>query len=144
MLSVRERSASGIEIRNSGLTLNTSLSINKDMLQITGDKLRGHLETLVLSSLEQGVAHGLEIVKRVDAAGSGALKLKEGSLYPALYRMEQAGFVKGQWEGEGSGRRGARRRLYRLTTKGKRQLNQGRQEWTEFVTVMSGLLGAPT
>ena len=113
------------------------------MLQITGDKLRGHLETLVLSSLDDGRAHGLEIVKRVEAAGSGALRLKEGSLYPALYRLEQAGFVKGEWEGEGSGRRGARRRLYRLTSKGKRQLDRGRKEWVEFVSVMNRVLGAP-
>lgn len=113
------------------------------MLKITGDKLRGHLEIMVLSSLKQGEAHGLEIVKRLEAAGSGALKLKEGSLYPALYRLEQAGYVKAQWEGEGSGRRGARRRLYNLTAKGKRQLAQGQQEWTEFVTVMSNILGVP-
>ena len=114
------------------------------MLQITGDKLRGHLETLLLSSLEQGEAHGLEIVKRVEAAGSGALKLKEGSLYPALYRLDQAGFVKGQWEGEGSGRRGARRRLYRLTSKGKRELAKGRQDWADFVTIMTNVLRATT
>lgn len=126
-----------------GLDLINSLSINKGMREITGDKLRGHLETLILSSLEQGVVHGLEIVKRVDSAGSGALKLKEGSLYPALYRLEQAGLVKGKWEGEGSGRRGARRRLYRLTRKGNRQLAEGRQEWADFVTVMSCILGAP-
>lgn len=113
------------------------------MAQIAGDKLRGHLETLVLSALESGEAHGLEIVKRVEAGGSGALTLKEGSLYPALYRLEQAGLVKGKWEGESSGRRGARRRLYRLTRKGRRQLAQGRQEWVEFVTVMNNLLGAP-
>ena len=125
------------------MTLNPSLSINKDMLKITGDKLRGHLETLVLSSLEQGEAHGLEIVKRVDAAGSGALKLKEGSLYPALYRLEQAGFVKAQWEGEGSGRRGARRRIYRLSNKGKRQLAHRSREWADFVTIMNNVLGAP-
>lgn len=113
------------------------------MLNIKGDKLRGHLETMVLSSLKQGEAHGLEIVKRLEAAGSGALKLKEGSLYPALYRLEQSGFVKAQWEGEGSGRRGARRRIYKLTTKGKRQLAQGQKEWTEFVTVMNNILGVP-
>lgn len=113
------------------------------MRQITGDKLRGHLETLILSSLQQGEAHGLEIVRRVEAAGSGALKLKEGSLYPALYRMEQAGLVKAHWEGETAGRRGARRRLYQLTKKGKRQLAKGRQDWSEFVTVMNGALGVP-
>ncbi|MCA9022808.1 MAG: helix-turn-helix transcriptional regulator [Planctomycetaceae bacterium] len=113
------------------------------MQEINGDKLRGHLETLILSTLEQGEAHGLEIVKRLDAAGSGILKLKEGSLYPALYRLDQAGLVKGKWEGESTGRRGARRRLYRLTRKGKKQLAQGRQDWMDFVTVMNHLLGAP-
>ena len=75
------------------------------MREITGDKLRGHLETLILSALETSVAHGLEIVKRVAAAGSGALRLKDGSLYPALYRLELNGMVKGAWEGEGTGRR---------------------------------------
>ena len=114
------------------------------MLEITGDKLRGHLETLVLSSLERGEAHGLEIVKRVEAAGSGALKLKEGSLYPALYRLEQAGLVKGKWEGEGTGRRGARRRIYKLTRKGKRRLLDGRREWKQFVVIMTNVLGATT
>ena len=114
------------------------------MPRITGDKLRGHVETLVLSVLEKGDAHGLDIVKQIEAAGSGALKLREGSLYPALYRLEEAGLVKGNWEGDNTGRRGARRRLYRLTSKGKRRLAQGREEWVGFVTVMNRLLGATT
>ena len=65
------------------------------MRQITGDKLRGHVETLILSALENGEAHGLEIVKKIEAAESGAVKLKEGSLHPALYQLEEAGLVKG-------------------------------------------------
>ena len=56
------------------------------MESIHGDKLRGHLETMVLSTLEQGEAHGLEILRRLEEAGCGLLRLKEGSLYPALYR----------------------------------------------------------
>jgi DNA-binding PadR family transcriptional regulator len=98
---------------------------------------------LILSALEQGEAYGLEIVKRVEAAGSGELKLKDGSLYPALYRLEQAGLAEGQREGEGLGRRGARRRLDRLTSKGRRQLAQGRQDWADFVAIMNGVLGTP-
>jgi DNA-binding PadR family transcriptional regulator len=89
------------------------------------------------SDVARRSVHGLEIVKRVEAAGSGALKFKEGS----LYRLDQAGLVKGHWEGEGSGRRAARRRLYRLTSKGKRQLAQVRQDWADFVTIMNGVLG---
>ena len=114
------------------------------MQQITGDKLRGHVDSLILSALEASEAHGLEIVKRIKAAGSGALTMKEGSLYPALYRLEEAGLVKGQWEGENTGRRGARRRLYHLTKKGKRHLHCARQDWTTFVSIMNHALGVQT
>jgi DNA-binding PadR family transcriptional regulator len=111
---------------------------------INGDKLRGHLETMILSTLEQGEAHGLEILHRLEEAGCGLLRLKEGSLYPALYRLEAAGAVKAVWESEPHGRRGARRRIYQLTSKGQRRLDAGRVEWRQFVRVIGGILGAPT
>ena len=113
------------------------------MQAINGDKLRGHLETMILSTLEQGEAHGLEILRRLDQAGCGLLRLKEGSLYPALYRLEAAGEVKAVWEEEAHGRRGARRRFYRSTTKGHRKLDVGRVEWQQFVRILGGILGAP-
>src|SRR6266705_1949021 len=113
------------------------------MEAITGDKLRGHLEMMVLSTLEQGEAHGLEILRRLEEAGCGLLRLKEGSLYPALYRLETAGEVKAVWESERHGRRGARRRIYRLTAKGQRKLVAGRGEWQQFTRVLGGILGAP-
>jgi PadR family transcriptional regulator PadR len=69
--------------------------------------------------------------------------LKEGSLYPALYRLEHAGLVEAAWEEETKGRRGARRRIYRLTAKGMRALTKGREEWMHFVKVIGGILGAP-
>jgi DNA-binding PadR family transcriptional regulator len=108
-----------------------------------GDKPRGHLETLILSVLEQSEAHGLEILHRLDQAGCGLLHLKEGSLYPALYRLEEAGKIQAVWEEESHGRRGARRRIYRLTVKGKRELAKGRQEWTSFVQTISQIMGTP-
>lgn len=110
---------------------------------IHGDKLRGHLETMILSTLARGEAHGLEILRRLDESGCGLLRLKEGSLYPALYRLEEAGQVKAQWEPESHGRRGARRRVYTLTTKGRRKLTAGRAEWLQFVRILGGILGAP-
>src|SRR5271154_2216890 len=113
------------------------------MEAINGDKLRGHLESMVLSTLERGEAHGLEILQRLEDAGCGLLRLKEGSLYPALYRLEAAGEAKDGWEGETPGRRGARRRNYRLTAKGRRKLNAGRVEWQNFVRILGGILGAP-
>jgi PadR family transcriptional regulator, regulatory protein PadR len=113
------------------------------MDNINGDKLRGHLETMILSTLERGHAHGLEIIKRLEEAGCGLLRLKEGSLYPALYRLESAGEVTADWESEPHGRKGARRRIYRLTSKGKKSLSKGRVQWRQFVTVLTAIVGAP-
>ena len=110
---------------------------------IHGDKLRGHLEALILAALEEGQAHGLEILKRLESRGCGLLHLREGSLYPALYRMEEAGEIAAVWEKEPHGRRGARRRIYRLTPKGSRKLAKGREEWQTFVVTIGGILGAP-
>jgi len=113
------------------------------MKTIAGDKLRGHLETMVLSVLARGEAHGLEIIRRLDEAGCGLLRLKEGSLYPALYRLEAAGKVVVAREEQQEGRRGARRRIYRLTPKGKRELAKGREEWASFVQIVGSIVGAP-
>jgi PadR family transcriptional regulator, regulatory protein PadR len=113
------------------------------MEAINGDQLRGHLEAIVLATLEQGEAHGLEILRRLEEAGCGLLRLKEGSLYPALYRLEAAGEIKAAWESESHGRRGARRRIYHLTAKGKRELSKGRGQWQQFVNIIGTILGAP-
>jgi len=113
------------------------------MQPIDGDKLRGHLETLILATLEKSETHGLEILRRLEAGGCGLLKLKEGSLYPALYRLEAAGEVAGSWEKQPAGRRGARRRIYRLTSKGSRKLKHGREEWRTFASTLSQILAVP-
>jgi PadR family transcriptional regulator PadR len=110
---------------------------------IEGNSLRGHLETMVLSILERQPAHGFELIGRLELAGCGSLRMKEGSLYPALYRMEERGLIKGRWDAGAAERRGPRRRIYSLTIKGKRQLQAGRQEWTHFVAVIGGIVGAP-
>jgi len=93
--------------------------------------------------LEEGEAHGLEILRRLEAAGCGLLRLKEGSLYPALYRLEEAGEIKAVWEAKPHGRRGARRRIYTLTAKGQHKLDAGRADWRQFVRILGGILGAP-
>jgi DNA-binding PadR family transcriptional regulator len=112
------------------------------MKSIRGDRLRGHLETMVLSVLERGDAHGLEIIHRLEEGGCGLLRLKEGTLYPALYRLEAAGKVAVVREEQQPGKRGAPRRIYRLTPKGKRGLAKGRQEWMFFVQIVGGIVGA--
>ena len=110
------------------------------MQAIDGDKLRGHLEMLILATLERGDAHGLEVLRRLESGGCGLLQLKEGSLYPALYRLESAGEVRAAWEKQPHRRRGARRRIYQLTGKGKRKLHRGRGQWQTFVSTLGGIL----
>jgi DNA-binding PadR family transcriptional regulator len=110
------------------------------MEPISGDKLRGHLELLILATLERGEAHGLEILRRLEAGGCGLLSLREGSLYPALYRLEEAGEVAAVWQKEPTGRRGPRGRMYRLTAKGRGRLARGREEWQSFVITLGNIL----
>jgi PadR family transcriptional regulator, regulatory protein PadR len=114
------------------------------MATIDGDALRGHLDALVLSALRKGDTHGFEILRRLEEAGSGALRLKEGSLYPALYRLEAVRMIVGEWEDGKTPRRGPRRRIYRLTSKGRRQLVEARGEFQRFTTVIGGILGVST
>ena len=87
----------------------------------------------------------MEILRRLEAAGDGSLRLKEGSLYPTLYRLENGGLVKATWGETPKGRRGPRRRMYRLTAKGSAALARGRADWREFARVIGGIMkGTPT
>ena len=113
------------------------------MQRIERDRLRGHLEAMVLAALERGEAHAFEVLRRLEELGCGALVLKEGTLYPVLYRLEEAGLVRGEWEDDSTGRRGPRRRIYRLTEKGKHDLSRRREDWTQFVAIVGRILGAP-
>jgi len=107
------------------------------MNPIHGDKLRGHLETMVLSTLEGSEAHGLEILRRLEVNGCGLLRLKEGSLYPALYRMEKKGWIEAEW---GLSELGRRAKFYRLTPKGRRHLAAQTAEWSRFAAAISRVL----
>ena len=112
------------------------------MTEIQGNQLRGHLETLVLSILEQAAAHGFEVLRRLEEQGSGALRLKEGTLYPVLYRLVDAGWIAGRWDNGDEARRGPRRRIYRLTSRGKKELSRQRNHWRHFVSVIGGIVNA--
>lgn len=110
------------------------------MTEISGNQLRGHLEALVLAVLEAGETHGFDLLKRLQQQGEGAFALKEGTIYPVLYRLEQSGMVSARWEDDNSDRRGPRRRLYKLTRKGQRTLTTARDQWSQFVSVMGRFL----
>ena len=112
------------------------------MTPIDHNQLRGHLDGLVLAALEHEPAHGWDICRRLERSSQAALKMKEGSVYPALYRLEKERLIAGRWEAAESGRRGPRRRTYRLTPKGRRQLSAARDQWREFSALIGALLGA--
>ena len=113
------------------------------MESIEGNLLRGHLEGMVLSILESGEDHGYNILKRFQDQGGGSLTLKEGSLYPALYRLEELGLIRGKWETGTERRRGPRRRIYALTDKGRGELARRRESWHTFSQVVGRIMEAP-
>jgi PadR family transcriptional regulator PadR len=92
------------------------------------DRLRGHLEALVLATLAAGPAHGYAIAKDLSEATDQALNIPEGSLYPALHRLEDAALVVSRWDEAAS----RRRRLYAITPAGKEALVAERARWREF------------
>ena len=114
------------------------------MEPIAPNELRGHLETVVLSVLASGRAHGYEIMQRIDQRGEGALEMKEGSLYPVLYRLEAAGYLASEWEKDDVPRKGPRRRQYWLTKSGTRELDRRRDRWRSFVTILGNLVEGTT
>ena len=83
---------------------------------------------LLLATLERGPLHGYAVVERLRESSDGAFDLAEGTVYPALYRLEGAGLLRSAWT-IGKGRR---RRVYRLTRRGRSELARERREWTSF------------
>ena len=105
-----------------------------------GELLRGHLDRLLLAVLCDGPGHGYELAQRLGRRSGDAFAVPEGSLYPALHRLEGAGFVRSKWD-ESSGRR---RRVYSLTTGGRRQLQGWKTEWVAFSGAVDLVLGTVT
>jgi PadR family transcriptional regulator len=91
-----------------------------------GDSLQGALDLLVLKTLEQGPMHGWGITLHIERVSEEALRVEEGSLYPALHRMEQAGWIAAEW---GVSENNRRARFYRLTARGRKQLAEERRKW---------------
>lgn len=106
-------------------------------LGIRTDLLRGHLDLVLLSCLREGPAHGYLLSKRVKERSDGEFELLEGTLYPALHRLEAAVLVTSSWSLE----RGRRRKVYRLTVRGTRALGEREAEWRAFARTVDGVLG---
>jgi len=90
------------------------------------DNLLGALELLVLKAIESGPMHGLGITLHIQSVSNDVLRIEEGSLYPALHRMEKAGLVKAEW-GVSENRR--RARFYKITATGRNQLRSEQEKW---------------
>lgn len=101
------------------------------------DLLHGTLDLLILRALVIAPRHGYEIVREIDAATSSAVAVEDGSLYPALYRLEKRRLIKGEWGVSDAGRRA---RFYRLTELGRRELAERTAEWRRFSAGVSKML----
>jgi transcriptional regulator len=101
--------------------------------------LQGTLDLLLLKAIGDGEYHGLGVSQRLEQITQGAFHVTAGSLFPALHRMEEAGWLVSQW-GESENNR--RAKYYRLTTSGKRQLETETGEWNKVVIAITNALKA--
>jgi DNA-binding PadR family transcriptional regulator len=104
---------------------------------LRGDIVKGHLDLLLLAVLAQGPGHGYALIERLRARSDGAFDLPEGTIYPALHRLERAGLLSSGW----SDATGRRRRVYTLTPRGRTALAERRDEWRRFSGAVSVVLG---
>jgi transcriptional regulator len=99
--------------------------------------LHGTLDALILKTLAGGPLHGYAIAKSIEDTSAEAVVIEEGSLYPALYRMERRGWLDAEW---GESELGRRAKLYRLTRQGRSQLAAETAAWRQFAAGVSRIL----
>jgi transcriptional regulator len=100
--------------------------------------LHGTLETLILKTLAAGPRHGYGIARWIEDATGDGLQIEDGSLYPALYRLENRGLIAAGWTTSELGRRV---KAYRLTPAGRRKLTKGLRDWQQFAASVARVLG---
>lgn len=101
------------------------------------DLLQGTLDMLVLRVLSGGPMHGWGIAARIQLLSKDVLIVEEGSIYPALYRMEQKGWIKAEW---GTSENKRRARYYELTKDGRKQLTTEKRDWSRLVAAISAVM----
>jgi DNA-binding PadR family transcriptional regulator len=99
--------------------------------------LKGHLDPLLLAVLADGPAHGYSVIERLRLKSLGEFSLPEGTVYPALHRLEESGLLVSRWERV----QGRRRRVYSLSDKGLKALGQARERWRGFSRGVAAVLG---
>jgi PadR family transcriptional regulator, regulatory protein PadR len=103
------------------------------------DLLQGTLDMLVLKAVSLGPLHGYGVLLRIQQISCNRLEIPQGSLYPALYRLEHEGWIAGEW---GLSENKRRARYYRLTAEGKRRLHTEEKKWNQFSEVIGSILNA--
>jgi PadR family transcriptional regulator PadR len=103
--------------------------------------MQGTLDMLILRTLRSGTKHGYAIVRHIQETSDGLLQVEEGSLYPALHRMESRGWVKSEW---GLSETKRKAKYYRLTESGRSQLKSKTKTWQSLVGAIAGVLGTRT
>ena len=103
------------------------------------DLLQGILDVLILKAIALQELHGMGISRRISQMTNGAFEVKAGSLFPALYRMEEAGWLTSQW---GESETSRRAKFYSLTRTGKKQLQSETERWEQISLVMAAALGS--
>lgn len=106
-------------------------------MSISADTLRGYTDTIILTQLMKKDSYGYEINKNVQQRTKGQYEFKEATLYTAFKRLGQNGLITSYWGEEGPG---ARRRYYKITDEGKKQLEEKRREWQEIRSLLDALL----
>jgi PadR family transcriptional regulator PadR len=104
------------------------------------DLIQGTLDMLILKAVSLGPLHGYGVLLRIQQISRNRLEIQQGSLYPALYRLEHQGFIDSEW-GESDNKRKAR--FYRLTAAGRRQLQQETRDWNRMADIIAGILQTP-
>ena len=108
------------------------------MKQTKSDLLQGTLDLLVLRTLSTGgTMHGYSIAERVEQVSRDVLRIEAGSLYPALHRMEEAGWVKSEWDVSDNNRRA---RFYTITAAGRRRLSEEEEHWNRLAVAVNRVL----
>jgi PadR family transcriptional regulator PadR len=100
------------------------------------DQIRGHLDLLLLAILRSGSLHGYALIRALAERSGAAFDMPEGTVYPALHRLEREGLIASDWEVA----EGRRRRLYRLSEDGARALSAKETEWRRFAGAVQGVL----
>jgi transcriptional regulator len=103
-----------------------------------GDLLRGALEMLILRTLEGAPMHGFGITEAIRDTSDGVLAIDEGSMYPALYRMQSRGWIAAEW---GRSENNRRAKFYSLTEEGRRQLVAASERWGQFASAIGRVMG---